>query len=189
MHTQVRTDVKNVLDSAYGAIKNERYSELHGLSDHIIHSISIYQEKEIADCAVAVYALNKIFQKNKYLKHRDLPGFRNRILRDLDSARKGISKNNMRVYTHAIRNMHIQIKTFDKKVGLFEQPLLDYAKVQKASKLVEHGISTSQASEFMKVPEWELNPKVGKTTASELKPATATDNRRRVALVKKLFKV
>ncbi len=189
MHPKVKKDVKAILDKAFDAIKNNQFYNLIGLSDQIIHSMSIYQERETADCAVVVYALSKFFGKEKFLNHDDRRKFEEIILADLNFASKSLANNNMKAYRQAISNILKRIEKFDKSLRLFEQPVLDYARLQKASKLAEHGLSAGRAAEFMGVPAWELAGFLGNTRASEMHPSAPSTNSSRVKYVFELFGV
>ena len=60
MEEEVRQDVLAVLRGAYSAIKGKQFSQLHSLSNRIIHSISVYQERALLDVAIVIYSLDKL---------------------------------------------------------------------------------------------------------------------------------
>ncbi len=189
MHPQVKKDLRAVLEQAFSAIKNKRYFELRGLSDHVIHSMSIFQERDISDCAISIYALSKIFDKEQFTCHGDCPRFIDQALINLSQAKNMIEKNNMKGYRQAISNLLTQISKFDSKLKLFERPILDYARLQKASKLAEHGLSVSAAAELMNIPKWELSGYLGNTKTSETCCSFPEADAKRVSYVFKLFGV
>ena len=64
---------------------------------------------------------------------------------------------------------------------------MEFARVKKGSRMYEHGISLGQAAAAAGITKWELMPIAGETKTHEafVEPMTT----KRIALVKKLFKV
>ena len=55
MLDQVRKDVISELKDAYLAIREKRFSELHSISDKIVHSMAISQNKDVIDAERQLY--------------------------------------------------------------------------------------------------------------------------------------
>ena len=187
MEKAVQRDIRAVLDGARGAIKGQRYSYLHGLSDHIIHSMSIYQQEEIVDTAIVIYTLDKIFEKEIYLEHKDMPAFRKKVIDLLSQAKSAVYMEDLKVYRAQIKKILSLIKQFTGELQLYIEDLLDFAKIKKGSRLYEHGISLGQAAEVLGISKWELMEYAGKTSISERRIPTITP-KKRLEFIKKLFK-
>jgi len=188
MHASVIKDVQNVLNTAYAAIKKKNYFALEGLSNRLNHSVAIYQKKDVSICAVAVFALSKIFDKEAYLQHSDFNKFRDEVLTNLMLASKLVSADTSK-YLKTIRALETKIQQFSNKLKLYHEPLLSYARAKKASHAMEHGLSISQASKLFNVPEWGISKHMGKSAAHEKHYATSKFNKQRIELVRRLFKV
>jgi len=189
MHDSIIKDIKNVLDTAYLAIKKKDYYTLEGLSNHLNHSITIHQLKEISACATTVYALSKIFDKQAYLTHQDFNAFRNDILTNLKFAAAAIKKGQTSEYLQAIKALNNRLEKFSGKLKIYHQPILNYARARKAKHAIEHGLSISQASKLFEVPEWDMSKHMGKSTAHEKHHALPKLNKQRIDLVKRLFNI
>jgi len=189
MHSSVKKDIRSVLDAAYVAIKRKNYVILDGLSNRLNHSITIYQDKTISICAVAVFALGKIFTNPRYFEASGFQDFRSEMLSNLKAASKAIKAGDVGQYTQYLRIIELAIKQIDSKLKLYQTPLLSYAREKKSSHAIEHGLSASKAAELFDTPSWSMSKHIGKSTAHEKHYALPKFNKQRVALVKRLFKI
>ena len=187
MIEQVKEDIIKVLEGAYDAIKQKLFANLHGLSDHIIHSMSILQDKDIVDVAVAIYALSKIYEKERHIKHKRIKAFTREILNLLRKAVKALKADREKDYQKAIAKILADIQGLDRKINVYIEDVLEFARVKKGSRIYEHGISLGQAAKAAGVTKWELMPVAGETITHErfIEPIT----KKRIELIKKLFKI
>ena len=187
MIEQAKKDVISVLTEVHATIKQKLFGNLHGLSDHLIHSMSIYQDKDIIDVAVAIYALHKIFNKERHLKHKKIKAFTKEILSLLKQAINALQRNKEKEYEKVLRQILANIHGLDRKINVYIEDVLEFARVKKSSRIYEHGISLGQAAAAAGVTKWELMPVAGETITHEefIEPM----EKRRLELIKKLFKV
>ncbi|MBD3263056.1 hypothetical protein GF374_01610 [Candidatus Woesearchaeota archaeon] len=187
MINKAKKDVLAVLRDARSAIKKKLYGNLHGLSDHVIHSISIYQDRDIVDVAVAIYALHKIYNKERHRKHKKIKSFTKDILNLLNQSIKNLQKNNYEEFRKDIKEILAHIQKLDRKINVYMEDVLDFARVKKGSRIYEHGISLGQAAKTAGVTKWELMPAAGETKTHEkyVKPIT----KKRLELIENLFGV
>ncbi len=189
MHHSATKDIRNVLSTAYFAIKKKNYFALEGLANQLNHSITIYQDKKIADCAVTVYALSKIFDKEDYLKHEDFKIFKKRILISLKTALVALKKTRMTEYAQSIAAAQKQILNFGDKIQIYRESVLDYARARKAKHATEHGISLNRASELFEVKEWEITSSPKKKLDSKTQRTGDKSTADRLNLIGRIFKI
>ncbi|MFQ6120861.1 MAG: hypothetical protein ACE5KE_13390 [Methanosarcinales archaeon] len=187
MKEQVRKDTLKVLKEAYNAIKAEQFAALHWISDHIIHSMAVFQDKDIIDVAVALYALNKIYAKERHIKHKRIKEFTKTTLKLLKSAIDYLEKRQIEQHDKVLADLLANIQGFDKKVRVYIEDVLRFARIKKGSRLYEHGLSMGQATEAAGVTKWELMPMAGETIIHEkfVEPMPEA----RLKFVNQLFKV
>lgn len=187
MIEQVKRDIIKVLESARTAIKEKRFGILHPISDHIIHSISIFQDKAIFDAAVAIYALSKIYGKERHIRHKKIKKFTREILDLLRDGIRALKQDNEREYRRALKQILTKIHRLDRQINVYIEDVLEFARIKKGSRIYEHGISLGQAAAAARVSKWELMPTAGETHTHEtfIEPI----ERRRLKLVKKLFEI
>ncbi|MGB9675169.1 MAG: hypothetical protein ACP5IJ_01420 [Candidatus Nanoarchaeia archaeon] len=168
MREEVINDVIAVLDEVINAIKNKKHIELHSISNHILHSIAIYQDLDLMDLAVAIYALDKIMETEKFRAHPKMPEFENFLIRNFQAAKELLIQKNFAAYESQIRTILSNIEGFSKAIKFYIEDVMHFAKIKKGTRLYEHGLSLGKATEIARVTKWDLLPSIGETTIHEL---------------------
>ncbi len=189
MEPKAKKDVLEEINETISAISEKRHADLHAISDHVLHAIVLYQDKEIVDLAVAVYALDKILETEKYRAHPKMKPFVKRMLDLLRLAKKQLQQNNFAGYSGTLKNILAGINSFGKSIRFYIDDLLHFARIKKGTKLYEHGLSLGKAAELAGVTKWELMPAIGETAAHEQIPARKETLEGKIKHAKKLFKV
>ncbi|MDP2750293.1 MAG: hypothetical protein Q8O89_05675 [Nanoarchaeota archaeon] len=165
MKESVKVDILAILDKVL-EIMEERDDrdvyEIKELSNHTIHSASIFQDSYSMSIAVLMYSLYKIIER----KILDDKNYRN-IQDDLKHARTYLRQNDVHNYMISIGSILKSISGIDKRFKVFIQEVVEKAKINKGGKLYEHGLSISKAAELMGLSSWELASYVGKTAFDE----------------------
>ena len=189
MELSAKKDVLEVLKASVQAIKSGREAGLHELSNHLLHSMSIYQDPEVIDVAVAVYSLNKIFEQERYKQHPKMKKFGRDILVHLNYAIENLRKEDWPEYSRSISELLGEIQGFTKQIKFYIGGLLDYAKIKKGTKLYEHGLSLGQVAEAMHVTKWDLMPSAGQSAEPERFVESIAKDEDKLKLIGKLFQV
>ena len=189
MIPEAKKDVIAVLQDSYNAIKNKQHFLLHGISDHILHVMSIYQDSDIIDVAVAIYALDKILQTEKYVQHPKMKPFAKDVLYFLKDAARALTENDIEKYKHEVANLLGAIESLTKKIRFYTEDVLHFARIKKGSKLYEHGLSLGVAAEAMGVTKWELMEATGETVVHEKYVEPIAIDTKRINTLFKTFKV
>jgi len=186
MDEEVRRDVLSVLRGAYSAVKGKQFSQLHSLSNRIIHSISVYQEKVLLDVAIVMYSLNKLLEEEKFQRKKAMPRFLKEVLSSLDDAIEDLEERKFKKFENKVHDLLNEVEGFSRKVRFYVQDVLDYARIKKGSKLYEHGLSLGVASKITGMSKWELMEASGGTIVHE---EVAPISEKRIRLVRKMFKL
>jgi len=187
MEQKARKEVIAALAEAIAAVRERRDADLHDISNHVLHAIVLYQDKNIVDVAVAIYALDKILETEKYRKRRLMRPFVKEVLQQLGSAKLKLAANDDAGFAAAINGIFETIKKFTKQIRFFIDDLVHYARIKKASKLYEHGLSLGKAAELAGVSKWELMPAIGETATHEQFMVPPEKNLKRAQAAQKLF--
>ncbi|MEM2873986.1 MAG: hypothetical protein QW063_00800 [Candidatus Nanoarchaeia archaeon] len=189
MISEAKKDVLDALNEAIVAIKEKKHAELHAISDHVLHVMAIYQEPDIVDFSVAIYALDKILQTEKYRAHPKMKAFRKITLNLLKDAKAQLEKEAYNAYSARIKELLGVIQKFTKEIKFYIEDVLHFARIKKGTKLYEHGLSLGKAAEVAGVTKWELMPAIGETVIHEQLPVSPEQNLKRVCALRRLFKV
>jgi len=155
----IKEDILAVLDRAIDALSSQDFMSLSELSNHTIHDASIYQEDDPLTLAVLMYALSKIIQRS--VEQGQTPPT---PLAALKRARDALSEDDDNSYRAAIKQLLRTIVTQDSQLKLYIQDVIQKAKIKKASKMHEHGISVARTAELLGISQWELQDYIGQTT-------------------------
>ena len=158
MLPNIRDDILSVLDRAIDALSTQDFMSLSELSNHTIHDASIYQEDDPLTLAVLMYALSKVIQRS--VEQGQTPPS---PLAPLKRARDALAEDDENSYRAAIKQLLRTIVSQDSQLKLFIQDVIQKAKIKKATKMHEHGISVARTAELLGVSQWELQDYIGQT--------------------------
>jgi hypothetical protein len=177
MQEIVRKDILEVLGQAIAAFQANDYHALGELSNHVIHDASIFQDDDSVSFAVLVYALSKVLQRCCEEK-QSCP----QLAPMLQQAHDALAAGRDDDYRARVRQMIDELAKIDAKLKLYITEVMEKAKVKKASKMHEHGISLARTAELLGVSQWELQDYIGKTRIPDVElgvPAKARLERAR----------
>ena len=183
-----KKDVLDALSETIESLENRQYADLHMISDHLLHAITIHQEKTLVDLSIAIYAVNKILEKEKYANHPKVKDFVKKMLHLFKDMKKSVQKNDYLSFEKLLAEALASLQTFGRSIKFYVDDLLHFAKIKKGTKLYEHGISLGKAAELVGVAKWDLMPAIGETASHEQLAAPKDVNKKRIAFTEKIFK-
>lgn len=162
MQDVVRKDILEVLDQVLAALQAQDHHALGELSNHVIHDASIFQDEDSVTFAVLVYALSKVVQRccDEGMSCVNFPPL-------LTKAKEALEAGKFDDYRAVIRTTLDETKKVDEKLKLYITEVMEKARVKKASKMHEHGISLARTAELLGISQWELQDYIGKTRIQE----------------------
>lgn len=176
----VKKDVMSILGETIISLKNGQHHKLGELSNHVIHDASIYQDNDSITVAVMIYALSKVIQRCCE-KKVDYSG----IIKTLEDSFDSLRRNNFTEYNKYIQEIMKYVEQTDDKMKVYIQEVFDKAKIKKASKLHEHGLSIGRTAEILGISQWDLLNYIGNTA---IEPVTeSTGIKARLAFARGLF--
>ncbi len=162
MRDVLKKDILEVLDEALKSLQAEDHHALSELSNHVVHDASIFQDDDSVSFAVIIYALSKIVQRCCDEKI-PVP----QVASLLQEAKDALELDKEDVYRSVIKRIFEEVKKLDEKIALYITEVINQARIKKASKMTEHGISIARTAEILGLSQWELQDYLGKTQISE----------------------
>ena len=153
----VKRDILALLIDVSTAIRKRDFYSIKEISSHTVHNASIYQDPDSISVAVAAYALSKILE-------RDAETISAKIEPLLLEAIEFLEKDMLERYRDSIKGLISKISSFDSKLKLYVQEVINRAQIKKASSMYYHGISLARVSDLLGISQWELMSYVGNTT-------------------------
>lgn len=188
MQEEVRKDILNILKSSLVYIKENNIYKLKELSNHTIHDASIYQDEYSTSIAVLIYSLAKIFERPRYKEYRTWPIFYKTTLETLKKAPVFLEKNNIESYELSIQNLLLTIDKLEHKFSNYIKDVMQKARINKASRLHEHGISIEKTASLLGISEFELMDYVGSTGIADVSLSITKDISERIKFTRSIFK-
>ncbi len=157
MRPIIRDDLMLVIRKVIVAIERNDLIELAQLSNHTIHDASIFQEDDPLTLAVLVYALSKVIERCKEKAH-SCP----LVVPQLKVALQALERDDENAYRSVMKQVLVEIGSYDQKLKMYIQEVVEKAKIKKGSKVHEHGISIARSAELLGLSQWELQGYIGK---------------------------
>ena len=186
---QEKENVMRILQEAKDAIKNNDSFKLKELSDQTIHTASISQDPDNIAAAVAIYSLSKIVERRKYQEFSGWNVFYKSILSAFDDSLNAIKKKDDKKLRESLSLIQKTISKLSGTLKIYIQDVFRKAKINKASKIYEHGISMEKTAHLLGVSLYELASYAGQKPETYEVPLTKTlDVKSRIKLAEDMFK-
>lgn len=185
MDDQTYNHLLHLLRQALDALRTHNPLRLRDLSEQTVHSSTIFQDEINISIAVILYSLFKIYEKNAARQTSDWNRFTKTVEEQLYGASLSLHHHNIPRFQRDLRTLQEHIKSYEANFGLYVREVLDQAKVQKGSKVVEHGISAGRAAELLGISKWELQDYIGFTKLPDLEPSRPV--KQRIIHMRQLF--
>lgn len=163
MLEHVKTTIADVLEQTIRAVELRDTLSLKKLSNYTIHNASIYQDDCSISIAIIIYSLSKIIERHRYAETETWAQVYEDFIEKLQKASNLLKKNNYSGYHAIIKQIFRRISKVDSEIALYVEEVIEKSKINKGSRIYEHGISMAQVAAILGISEWELMNYVGKT--------------------------
>lgn len=180
--------VIQVLGETSRALRDGDTMHLRDLSNQTIHSATYGQDSLNIAIAVIIYSLGKILEKGEYQKDKGWNKFYKKSVLAIDGAHDALVKNDVKDCKNNLRLVREQIEELSGKMKTFVEDVFRKAKINKASKIYEHGISMEKTAKLLGVSLWDLAGYSGQKGVVADEPESKTANvKDRIKLVEEFF--
>jgi len=186
---QVRTNLIRVLDKSINALKQNDMKILKEISNETVHDATVFQDEYSITVAVLIYSLSKVFERElHYSQFRGWSDFCSECLGTLEVAKQKLIKGDIEGFDSFLKKYLTVLNRTHKKLQLYIQDVLDKAKINKASRLYEHGLSMGRTAELLGITKFELMDYVGRTYIADAKTSVTLSATERLRFTRGLFK-
>ncbi|MDD5417285.1 MAG: hypothetical protein PHW96_00160 [Candidatus Nanoarchaeia archaeon] len=187
MNEIIRNDILDVLKQAVVLVKKGDSESVKSLSNRTIHNASTFQDSHSITWAVLIYSLAKIMESNIGNKTAKWIKFRDKIISLLEKMTSSLKHKDYTSYEYAQKTALDVISKYDKKYSLYVRWILEKAKIKKATRIYEHGISLGRVAELLGVSKYEIMDYLGATKIHE-KQSGVKEPSSRLKIANKLFR-
>ncbi len=189
MDEKERLNIIRVLNKTIKAIASQDIKLLKNLSNETIHDATIYQKEYSITLAVIIYTLSKLYEREtSYEKEKGWNTFCLDSTNKLDTAKSELEKNDIIGFDKAIKEYLNTLTKLNIKLKESVMDVIHRAKINKASRLCEHGLSIGRTADLLGVSKFEIMDYIGKTGISNVKENQTVDPIKRLKIARGLFK-
>lgn len=180
-------NILRILEETKSAIEEKNYAKISYLSNQTINTASLTQDPDNIAVAVVVYSLSKIFEREHYKKYPSWEKVHKIIIYSIECSIEDLEKNDLNEFRKDFENIRSCIKKISGKLREYIQEVFRKAKINKASRIYEHGISMEQTAKLLGITMFELADYAGKTGISDVAESKTIDTKSRIKLAMEIF--
>ncbi len=188
MEESIKQNIIRILDRALHAVKEDHVKDLSDLSNQTVHDATVHQDEYSVAIAVLVYTLSKIFAREvQYNRYKGWKTFINDSIKFLEQAKTKLSSEDIAGFDDSLKNFRETMQRLDKRLKVYVQDVLQKARITKASRLYEHGLSMGRTAELLGITRFDLMEYVGKTYIADVKEGITINAKDRIKFARSLF--
>ena len=181
-------NILDILEKAKIAIEERNPVNLNELSNRTIHTASIEQDTDSILLAVIIYSLSKIIERGQY---KELPGwnkfYSNYKLR-IEIAEKALKEGDEEKFFKSLKEIQNSISNLSGSLKSSIKDVFQKARINKASKIYEHGISMEKTADLLGITLWELASYAGQKSDPESEKYSRTESAKaRIKIAMEMF--
>ncbi len=189
VNPEIKKTLLDIINGVKESFNHYDAETIMELSNHIIHSVSIYQTKRLLQFAIIVYSIGKIMAKGKIRRYpqESWNEFETIVRRELNNSYKAVFEDKLKVFDKSLLKLQKAIMMLDSSFMAFTDHVIHNAMLKKGLKVYEHGVSIKRVSELFGINEWELRQYAGKSRIIDREPVKS-DVKDRLKKVRAFFK-
>ncbi len=178
-----REHILNLIKQTLEAVKIQDTPKLRELSNQTIHTASTTQDEDNILVAVVIYSLGKIFERKDYQTLKGWPSFYRITIKSLENSIKDIEKEDYKSFREDFSIISKAINKVSDKLKKYIEEVFQKSKINKASRIYEHGISLGRTASLLGVTLFDLAGYTGQTGISDMSYNKTIDARQRIKML------
>lgn len=175
-----------LLKEAKKAARDDDVFQLRNLSNQTVHSATIFQDTDNIIVAVLIYTLSKLIEKRDSLDSKNFQKYLTFYLNTIDDLILYANTNNEKLFRNKAENI-MGIKGLSDELKKSVQDVFRKSRINKASRIYEHGISMETTARLLGISLWELAEYTGQSSSSEVNYNQTVDIKKRIKNAMEFF--
>jgi hypothetical protein len=180
--------VIKVLEETKRATAEEDTIKLKELSNQTIHSASTAQDTDSILIAIIIYSLSKIIERKIQYGEKKCDDFCSLVSKKLDNAIIALKNNNENLLHNVLQTIINSINKLSPNFRKNIQSIFHKARINKASRIYEHGISMEKTAELLGISQYELASYAGQRGISDEPESVSSPVKKRIKLAMDFFR-
>jgi len=156
-----KAHILKILKRVKKALQTNNYVKIKHLSNRIIHNASINQDPDVVSIAVIIYSLSKLIVRENYHDEKNWKNFYNDYLKNINDMISLLEENKIDEFRTEVDSNRRLIEELSGNLKHYISDVFRRAKINKASKIYEHGISMEKTAKILGISLWELTEYAG----------------------------
>ena len=183
-----RKNLLVVLKKVSRSIERKNYFEIKKLSNKLVNHISAHHNPDLISVAIIIYALSKMIEREKFKEEKNWLGFYNSYLKNIGDMIVALEKDDIDIFRDEVEANRMLIRGLTGKLKIYIHDVFRRARINKASKLYEQGISMESTARILGVSLWDLSGYIGDRRVGTGNLAVTMSIRDRVKLAEEIFR-
>jgi len=182
-----RENILRIFEETKKAVELGDAAKIKNLSNQTTNTAALTHDPDNIAAAVIVYSLSKIIERENY---KLLPGwkkFYQIYIVAINDIINAIRKKDDESYRKNIEIINSAIGKISGKLKQYIKDVFRKAKINKASKIYEHGMSMEKTARLLGITLFELASYVGEKGISEIPESKTMNVQKRVKLAMEMF--
>lgn len=180
-------NILRILQETLQAVKENNAQKILQLSDQTINTAAFTQDPDNITVAVIIYSLGKIFERERYKQFPQWKKFYSMLILHLEKSISDIEQNKEEAFRKDFEDIREKINQLSGKLKKYIQEVFEKAKISKASRIYEHGVSMEQTAKLLGITIFELAEYAGQTGISDVKESRTMDVKQRIKFAEEMF--
>jgi hypothetical protein len=182
-----RGHLVEVLQQASEAIKRNDVARLKELSNQTIHTASTHKDTDSISVATLIYSIGKILEREEFRKIKGGKEFCETVGRLIGEAVNSLKKNDEVTFKNKLQEVMTSVKKLSPNLRRNVEDVFRKARINKASKIYEHGISMENTANLLGITMFELAGYSGGKGISDVPEAKTIDVKTRIKFAMDIF--
>lgn len=180
--------VIKILEETKKATAEENVIRLKELSNQTIHSASTSQDTDSILIAIIIYSLSKIIERKMQYGERKCDAFCDSVSKKLANAVTALKNDNEDLFHNILQTIINSINKLSTDFKQNIQNIFHKARINKASRIYEHGISMEKTAELLGISQYELANYAGQSGVSDAPEVRTSPVKDRIKLAMEMFR-
>jgi len=182
-----RVHILNILKKVIVALEKKDYVSIKRLSDKIVDHVTVHQDPDLLSVAVLIYALSKLIERDSYKNEKNWKSFYASYCGNIRKMIVSLERKDEKSFRQDVDANRKLIHNLGGKLKRYISDVITRAKMNKASKLYDKGISLEKTAKSLGISLWELSEYMGPRAQSRDNIYITMPVKDRVKIVREVF--
>jgi len=185
---QEQHHILSILIKVKEALERKDYIKIKHLSNRFVHHSSIHQDADVISVAVIIYALSKLVEREDYKKEKNWDQFYKEYKKNIGNMIVALKNKDEAKFHYEIDSNRKLLEKLSGNLKYYIKDVFRRARINKASRIYEHGISMGKTAKILGISLWELSEYTGRTRIGDVNLGITMPLKDRVKLAQEIFR-